>query len=194
MDFELDFLPFLGLGDEAVGTLCRVSADRSMPENSTGWDGCCVWPALLPCRQKHEVILTLHSFQGSRRAGGAMTQSHQGQGETVVSGASRPLSISTLLRCCRVLVMETGNYRSPWWCPHWVCLRLLALKTPRLGSGISFQPRRLGLAPRSRHCYSPDSAPGSPALTALSSNLPWPPLPSQHSVSTQPQGTFPQAC
>lgn len=48
-----------------------------------------------------------------------MTQSHQGQGETVVSGASRPLSIPTLLRCCRVLVMETGNYRSPWWCQHW---------------------------------------------------------------------------
>lgn len=48
MDFEFDFLPFLGPGDEAMGTLCRISADRNMHVNSTGWDERCVWPALPP--------------------------------------------------------------------------------------------------------------------------------------------------
>lgn len=117
-----------------------------------------------------------------------MTQSHQGQGETVVSVASRPLSIPTLLSCCRVLVVGTGNYRSSWWCQHWVCLRLLALKTPEWA--LSSPSSHEGWVPLACTVTVLIRLVGVP----LSSNLPCPPLPSQHPVSTQPQGTFPQAC
>lgn len=118
--------------------LYSVSADRSVHVNSTKPCKCCAWPVLL-WRQKHEVILTLCSFQGSA-GGGTVTRPQQGQSEAEqFLEPEGYFPISALFCRCWLLaldasfVTETGEHRSGCDRQCSVYIWLLALKTPSVG-------------------------------------------------------------